>query len=111
MIQSKREILDGKKNLEWVDNLNKAVKDLNNTSTKMIGMKPKDAVQLDYVKQLENKFSENDVSMHHTVGDQVRRILRKDEYLKLSSDTTSIEYRRRATDPLWSFRLYEIVDV
>ena len=108
-IQQEAELRTGEVNTKWIGNLQRVIKSMNNTKTKMIDMKPVDAIQLDYVKQPENKHSLEDSEKHYNIGEIVKRILNWDEYQDLATGKISIE-KRRATDTYWSKQNYEIVN-
>jgi hypothetical protein len=108
--QHKKELESGIENSEWVSNLKAAVKFLNNRYTKMIGMKPIDAVKLDYVPQPQDKFDVKDVMKFYPIGTKVYRMLNWDEHQKLFSGKISVE-RRRATDPFWHKDPYIVTDI
>lgn len=82
---------------EWVRALPKVIAALNNEKTRMIGMKPVDAIKLTDVIQLQNKVGLKD-PVNATVP--VR-------YLYAPGEIEGGE-RRRATDPIWSLKVYEI---
>ncbi len=107
--QFKIELKSKKPSTVWVKHLQKEITLMNNTITRMIKMKPIDAVKLTYVAQPENKFNAGDMKKSLKVGTQVRRLLNGDEVLDVASNTINIE-RRRATDPNYSIDVCEIVD-
>lgn len=109
-IQNKEEIETGKVNRKWVEYLEPTIKEMNNTITSMIKMKPIDAVKLDKVKQPQRVHTKKDTEMKYEKGTKVRRVLNNDEVLNLDNLTIEIK-RRRITDPYWSFVIYSVVDV
>lgn len=104
------EIETGKTNRQWVKNLPAAVLELNNRVTKMINMKPIDAIKLDKVPQPRNEYSKKITSMFHPIGTKVRRLLNKDEIQDLPTATIKVD-KRRATDSKWSLEIFEVVGV
>lgn len=106
--QQLREIKSGKPDKLWVKVLPSIVKTMNNTVTSLIKMKPIDAIKLDVIKQPENDLPLKQQALHYPVGTHVRRLLNSDEIYDFASETTKVE-RRRATDPYWSFEIYEVV--
>ena len=108
--QQQKELDTGVVNREWVDKLQSVVKKMNNTKTRMIDMKPKDAYKLDKVKQPEDKHSEEDTRKHFERGDRVRRLLNKDEIQTIHSSQIKVD-KRRATDTYWSMEEYTVVEL
>ena len=108
-IQNVEEIDTGKISRKWVANLPKVIDEMNNKVTKMIKMKPIDAIKLDFVPQPKNKHSKNDINLRYENGTKVRRLFNNDEVLNLYDLSIEIK-RRRATDPYYSFVIYEVVD-
>lgn len=107
-IQSGKEIQSGKINREWVDNLPKIIKDMNNTRTRMINMKPIDAIKLKTVPQPKNNFSNTDIKLEYPKGTRVRRLLNIDEVLTLDDNKIKVG-KRRATDANYSLDVYTVV--
>jgi len=104
---SEKEIATGRVNKEWYKNLDDIVNKMNRTTTRMIKMKPIDAIQLENVPQPANNFSEKDLKKRWPIGTRVRRLLNSDEVLDVPSGRIKVE-RRRATDPYWSLVEYTV---
>ena len=106
--QQLEEIKTGQSNREWFAKLQDDVKFLNNRKTRMIGMKPKDAIKLEFVPQQKQEITPNDIKKVIPVGQRVRRLLNIDEVL----DTSNMKYTygklRKATDPYWSIEIYTV---
>ena len=109
-IQSKKELETNKVNREWVENLPSIIEEMNNTKTRMIDMKPIEAIKLKRVKQPKGKYSKEDIKLFHNVGSIVRRLLNKDEILTLDNNKSVIG-KRRATDPNFSLDKYRVIYV
>jgi len=105
--QAAKELQTGKENVKWVDKLNNYVDILNNRKTRMIGMKPVDAIKLDYVQQPENNFSKVDMEKFHRIGTKVRRLLNNDEVQDYITKKIKTE-RKRATDATFSLNTYTV---
>lgn len=85
-------------NREWVDRLPGVIESLNSQETRMIGMKPIDAIKKETVKQPEYEAIPEDLS----IDDLVRFLYKPGE---AENDT-----RYRATDPIWSTYVYGIYE-
>lgn len=97
--QYDKEIKDKKTNREWVSRLSGVVTAINGEETKMIGMKPAEAIKLESVKQPEY----NDVSEPYPIDTLVRYLYKPGEE---HNDT-----RYRATDAIWSVDVYDIDEI
>ena len=92
---------------EWVSRLQNVVSALNNKRTRLIGMKPVDAIKQTLVEQgfsqPTNKYEEKLLD----VGTKVR-------YLYEPGELEGYEYKgerkKRSTDPIWSVDVYKIKD-
>jgi transposase InsO family protein len=96
------ELISNKQNTEWVANLQPIIDELNNSETRMIGMKPIDAIELDDVEQPSYKEVPDMIDF-----DSIVRYLYKPG--EAEDDT-----KYRATDPIWSTKVYlidEITDI
>ena len=80
----------GKLSTIWIKNLNKIVKKMNNTKSSMLGMKPKDAIELDTIP-LDKTYPEETVLPE----DGLYR------YLYQPGEPHG-DQKKRATDLIWS---------
>src|SRR5256886_15580278 len=97
-------LTDGERSRLWKKILKKYIDYLNNSKTRLIGMSPACAMILE---EVESKPSR-----------KAKRAIGKDEEIKLQKGTAvryllkpgelEGDYRRRATDPYWSLRVYKI---
>ena len=103
-VQNAQELNDPEKVSEtWVKHLYGLVDELNDTTTEMIGMKPKDAIKLDEVPLVRR---ENYPSEETLPEDGLYRYL-------LQPGEEHEDQWRRATDRVWSkgtYRLREIIE-
>ena len=83
----------------WVKHLYRLVDELNNTETKMIGMKPKDAIKLEEVPIKEDYPPEDTLP-----EDGLYRYL-------LQPGEEHDDQRKRATDRIWSRNTYRLREV
>ena len=83
---------------EWVNNLEPIGNELNNTKTALIGLKPIDAIKMSSVPVKKN--NKNEILLELNPNQKVRYLLEPGE---IESDTV-----RRATDPIWSLKMYDI---
>lgn len=88
------------RNKEWVVRLPAVVKAINNEETRLISQKPADAIKLETVKQPTSKLSKIPILPHNAF---VRYLYEKGE---LEGGTV-----RRATDPIWSVKIYMIGNI
>ena len=86
-----------KSNREWVSRLQNVVSALNNEKTRLIDMKPADAIKETLIRQ---GFSQ-------PVGTMVRYLYEPGE---LEGYQYKGERRKRSTDPIWSVDVYKIKD-
>ena len=103
-VQDAQELNDPEKvSATWVKHLYELVDELNDTQTEMIGMKPKDAIELDEVPLVKREaYPEKD----KLPEDGLYRYL-----LQLGEEHD--DQRHRATDRIWSkgtYRLREIIE-
>jgi len=97
----------GKVNRQWISALQPVIKGLNSTPTRMIGMSPDDAVKKGTVVQDNSGDDSYSQSLPVIkVGDHVRYLLQGGEH-----ETGSKYSARRATDPIWSLDVYEVVEI
>ena len=104
------ELKNGKQNTKWVEKLQDYIDILNNRKTRLIGLKPIDAIQMDIVEQPKNDFKQTDKERYHEIGMEVRRLLNKDEVQDYLTKQIKIE-RKRATDAIWSINTYKVVEL
>ena len=96
-----------KSNREWVSRLQNVVSALNNEKTRLIGMRPVDAIKQTLVEQgfsLPVKEYEEKVL---DVGTKVRYLYEPGE---LEGYQYKGEIRKWSTDPIWSVDVYKIKD-
>ena len=108
--QQQRELSTGKVSKKWIADLRSIVQEMNNMVTRLIKMKPVDAIKLERVPQPEHKYTKKDANMKLEIGTTVRYLLNKDEIQNPASSKITIE-RRRLTDPIWSIGLYKVSNV
>jgi transposase InsO family protein len=88
---------DGAPSNAWVSKLQKVVASLNNTKTRMIDMKPADAIKLERVPLVaKGKPSVQPLS----VGTLV--------HVAANEEAKSVDEKRRATDPWWTAKTHAI---
>ena len=94
-----------KSNREWVSRLKNVVRALNNAKTRLIEMKPIDAIKQTLVRQGFSQPVKNYEEKLLDVGTKVR-------YLYESGELEGYQYggerRKRSTDPIWSVDVYKI---
>ena len=104
--QYHRELEDpSKSNREWVSRLQNVVSALNNERTRLIEMKPIDAIKETPVKQGFSQPVKNDEEKLFDVGTKVRYLYEPGE---LEGQQYGGERRKRSTDPIWSVNVYKI---
>ena len=86
-----------KSNREWVSRLQNVVSALNNEKTRLIGMKPVDAIKQTLVEQGFSQPAKEYEEKLLDIGTKVRY-----QY--------QAERRKRFTDPIWSVDVYKIKD-
>ena len=91
-----------KSNREWVSRLQNVVSALNNEKTRLIGMKPVDAIKQTLVEQAK-EYEEKLLDL----GTKVRYLYEPGE---LEGYQYKSERRKRSTDPIWSVDVYKIKD-
>ena len=96
-----------KSNREWVSRLQNVVSALNNERTRLIEMKPIEAIKETLVKQGFSQPVKDYEEKLLDVGTKVR-------YLYESGELEAYQYggesRKRSTDPIWSVDVYKIKD-
>jgi hypothetical protein len=101
-IQDAKELLTEGVNTAWVKNLSDIVNELNNSNTRLLGMSPVEAIQKDQVYALPSKIRKD-----RPVGAEEIR-LPAGSLVRYLLDNSDYQGRRRATDPIWSTKVYTI---
>ena len=92
----------GAENREWVEDLPTIIKELNNSHTRLIGMSPVAAMAKTSVQALASKPLLT-VEPPIATGATVR-------YLYRPGELYEGQERRRATDPIWSLSVHQIIE-
>jgi hypothetical protein len=103
-IQDVEEFLTGGTNTAWDKDL-PDVNEINNSNTQLLGMTPAEAIQKDEVYVLPSKIRKNKPVGNNEVCLPVDSLVR---YLLNSLDYRG---RRRATDPIWSIKIFNIESI
>ena len=95
----------GDENREWVKALPNIITDLNNTYTRLIKLAPAEAITRPYVSAIPSKPLKADQRVEEVIptGSKVR-------YLYRPGELYEGQERRRATDPVWSLTLHQILE-
>ena len=96
-----------KSNREWVSRLQNVVSVSNDEKTRLIGMKPVDAIKQTLVKQGFSQPAKEYEEKLLDVGMKVRYLYEPGE---LEGYRHKGERRKRSTDPIWSVDVYKIKD-
>ena len=96
-----------KSNREWVSRLQNVVGALNNERTRLIEMKPVDAIKQTLVKQ---GFSQRVRNYEETLLDFGMKMRYLYEPGELEGQQYGGERRKRSTDPTWLVDVYKIKD-
>ena len=96
-----------KSNREWVSRLQNVVSALNNEKTRLIGMKPIDAIKQTLVEQGFSQPAKEYEEKLVDIGTKVRYLYEPGE---LEGQIYRGERRKRSTDPIWSVDVYKIKD-
>ena len=96
-----------KSNREWVSRLQNVVSALNNEKTRLIGMKPVDAIKQASVEQGFSQPVKQYEEKLLNIGAKVRYLY---EFGELEGYQYKGERRKRSTDPIWSVDVYKIKD-
>ena len=96
-----------KSNREWVSRLQNVVSALNNEKTRLIGMKPVDAMKQTLVEQGLSQPAKEYEEKLLNLGTKVRYLCDPGE---LEGYQYKGERRKRSTDPVWSMDVYKIKD-
>ena len=96
-----------KSNREWVSRLQNVVSSLNNEKTRLIGMKPVDAIKQTLVEQGFSPPVKEYEEKLLDFGTKVRYLYEPGE---LEGYQYKGERRKRSTDPIWSVDVYKIKD-
>ena len=97
-----------KSNREWVSQLKNVVSALNNEKTRLIRMKPADAIKQTLVKQ---GFCQPVKDYEEKLLDIAAKVRYLYEPGELEGQQYGGERRKRSTDPLWSVDVYKIKDI
>ena len=96
-----------KSNREWVSRLQNVVSALNNEKTRLIGMKPVDAIKQTLVEQGFSQPTKEYKEKLLDIGTKVRYLYEPGE---LEGYQYKGERRKRSTDPIWPVDVYRIKD-
>ena len=96
-----------KSNREWVSRLENVVSVLNDEKTRLIGMKPVDAIKQTLVEQGFSQLAIEYEEKLLDVGTKVRYLYEPGE---LEGQIYKGERRKRSTDPIWLVDVYRIKD-
>ena len=96
-----------KSNREWVYRLQNVVSTLNNEKTRLIEMRPIDAIKQTLIRQGFSQPVKNYEERLIGVGTKVRYLYEPGE---LEDQQHGGERRKRSTDPIWSVDVYKIKD-
>ena len=96
-----------KSSREWVSRLQNLVSALNNEKTRLIGMKPVNAIKETLVEQGFSQPTKEYEEKLLDVGTKVRFLYKPGE---LEGYQYKRERRKRSTDPIWSVDVYKIKD-
>ena len=96
-----------KSNREWVSRLQNVVSSLNSEKTKLIGMKPVDAIKQTLVEQGFSQPVKEYEEKLLDAGTKVRYLYEPGE---LEGYQYKGERRKESTDPIWSVDVYKIKD-
>ena len=94
-----------KSNREWVSRLQNVVRALNDEKTRLIRMKPVDAMKETLVEQRFSQPVKDYEEKLHDIGTKVRYLYESGE---LEGQIYKGERRKRSTDPIWSVDVYKI---
>ena len=101
-IQDARELVSNEIDTAWVENLQTIVDDLNNSVTRLLGISPAEAIHKDEVYASPSKIHKS-----RPVGeDEVR--LPAGTLVRYLLDNSEFIGKRRATDPIWSKKIFTI---
>ena len=96
-----------KSNREWVSRLQNVLNSLNNEKTRLIGMKPVDAIKQTLLEQGFSQPLKEYEEKLLDIGTKVRYLYEPGE---LEGYQYKGERRKRSTDPIWSVDVYNIKD-
>ena len=102
-----------KSSREWVSRLQNVVSSLNNEKTRLIGMKPVNAIKhVNAIKQtlVEQGFSQPAKEYEEKLLDVGTKVKYLYEPGELEGYQYKGERRKRSTDPIWSVDVYKIKD-
>jgi hypothetical protein len=113
-IQDAVEFLTGCTNTAWVKDLPDVVNEINNSNTRLLGMTPAEAIQKDEVYALPSKIRKNRAVGNNEVclpADSLVRYLLDSSAPKERPIGADYRGRRRATDPIWSTKIFSIESI
>ena len=93
-----------KSNREWVSRLQNVISALNNEKTRLIGIKPTDAIKRTLIEQGFSQPVKDYKEKLLDAGTKVRRYLY--EPGELEGQQYGSEGRKQSTDPIWSVDVY-----
>ena len=96
-----------KSSREWVSRLQNVVGTINNEKTRLIGMKPVDAIKQTLVEQGFSQPAKEYEEKLLKIGTKVRYLYEPGE---LEGYQYKGERRKRSTDPIWSVDVYKVKD-
>jgi len=99
--QYDKEMITDKTNTEWVKRLPKVINVMNNEVNKVTGLKPADAIK---ESKIQLTTSNKKVKVNTSIFDK------KVRYLYAPGEVEGGD-RKRATDPIWSTRIYEVKSI
>ena len=104
--QYHRELGDpSKSNREWASRLQNVDSALNNEKTRLIGMKPVDAMKQTLIEQGFSQPTKEHEEKLLDVGTKIRYLYESSE---LKGQIYKGERRKQSTDPIWSVDVYKI---
>ena len=99
--QYDKEMITDRVNTEWVRRLPRIISVMNNEVSSVTKLKPKDAIKKNTLPSVLNKKVKVDVSIFD----------KKVRYLYSPGEVEGGNEIRRATDPIWSTRVYEVKSI
>jgi hypothetical protein len=108
------EFLTDGTNTAWVKNLSDVVNEINNSNTRLLDMTPAEAIQKDEVYALPSKIRKNRPVDNNEIclpADSLVRYLLDSSAPKERPIGADYRGRRRATDPIWSTKIFNIESI